>query len=227
MAVANTLELVVNARGISPQLFGAEAETMLREVDNVLILACGTSYHAGLVARYWLEGARGHPLQRRDRERVPLPRIGAEPEDAGRDDLAVGRDRRYARRAAAREVARTGAHAHDLQRAGVRAGAPVEAALSHARRPGDRRRLDQGLHHPARRARAAHDDAREAPRAARPKRAKRSSCTRCGTCRRADARARRRSRRSRSGRSSSRSARTRSSSAAASTTRSRWKGRSS
>ena len=55
MAVANTLELVVNARGVTPQLFGADAERVLREVDSVLILACGTSYHAGMVARYWLE----------------------------------------------------------------------------------------------------------------------------------------------------------------------------
>jgi glutamine---fructose-6-phosphate transaminase (isomerizing) len=61
MAVANTLELVVNARGISPQLFGAEAEQMLREVKSVLVLACGTSYHAGLVARYWLEEIAGIP----------------------------------------------------------------------------------------------------------------------------------------------------------------------
>jgi glutamine---fructose-6-phosphate transaminase (isomerizing) len=52
IAVANTLELVINAHGISPQIFGAEAESLLRDVDNVLILACGTSYHAGLVARY-------------------------------------------------------------------------------------------------------------------------------------------------------------------------------
>jgi glucosamine--fructose-6-phosphate aminotransferase (isomerizing) len=55
MAVANTLELVVNARGVTPQLFGTGAERILREVDSVLILACGTSYHAGMVARYWLE----------------------------------------------------------------------------------------------------------------------------------------------------------------------------
>ena len=80
MAVANTLELVVNARAISPQLFGAEAEGVLREVDSVLILACGTSYHAGMVARYWLEGLAGIPCnveiasEYRYRESVPNPR---------------------------------------------------------------------------------------------------------------------------------------------------------
>ena len=61
MAVANTLELVVNARGISPHLFGAEAEQILGGVDGVLILACGTSFHAGLVARYWIESLAGIP----------------------------------------------------------------------------------------------------------------------------------------------------------------------
>ena len=55
MAVANTLELVVNARGVTPQLFGADAERIFKDVDSVLILACGTSYHAGMVAKYWLE----------------------------------------------------------------------------------------------------------------------------------------------------------------------------
>ena len=80
MAVANTLELVVNARGISPRLFGAEAEPVLREVDSVLILACGTSFHAGMVARYWLEGLACVPCnveiasEYRYRESVPNPK---------------------------------------------------------------------------------------------------------------------------------------------------------
>jgi glucosamine--fructose-6-phosphate aminotransferase (isomerizing) len=80
MAVANTLELVVNAKGISPQLFGAEAEEVLREIDSVLIIACGTSYHAGMVARYWLESLACIPCnveiasEYRYRESVPNPK---------------------------------------------------------------------------------------------------------------------------------------------------------
>ncbi|MGZ8202204.1 MAG: glutamine--fructose-6-phosphate transaminase (isomerizing), partial [Burkholderiales bacterium] len=80
MAVANTLELVVNARGITPQLFGAEAERILTDIDRVLIIACGTSYHAGMVARYWLEGLAGIPCnveiasEYRYRESVPNPK---------------------------------------------------------------------------------------------------------------------------------------------------------
>ncbi len=80
MAVANTLEMVSGAQSVSPQLFGADAEAVLRGVDSVLILACGTSYHAGMVARYWLEGLAGIPCsveiasEYRYRESVPNPR---------------------------------------------------------------------------------------------------------------------------------------------------------
>jgi glucosamine--fructose-6-phosphate aminotransferase (isomerizing) len=54
-ALANTLEMVGAARSISPQVFGTEAPEMLAAARGVLIVACGTSYHAGLVARYWIE----------------------------------------------------------------------------------------------------------------------------------------------------------------------------
>ena len=54
-ALANTLEMIAGGGSISPQLFGAEAGDVLGGVGRVLIIACGTSYHAGLVARYWLE----------------------------------------------------------------------------------------------------------------------------------------------------------------------------
>jgi len=60
-ALANTLEMVVNASAISPGLFGADAEALLADVDRVLILACGTSYHSGMVARYWIESVAGLP----------------------------------------------------------------------------------------------------------------------------------------------------------------------
>ena len=60
-AVANTLEMVSNAQSISPRLFGNQAEQIFSETDSILILACGTSYHAGLVARYWLETVAGLP----------------------------------------------------------------------------------------------------------------------------------------------------------------------
>ncbi|MCC6609046.1 MAG: glutamine--fructose-6-phosphate transaminase (isomerizing) [Burkholderiales bacterium] len=60
-ALANTLEMVANAGAISPGLFGATAEEVLGGADRVQIIACGTSYHAGLVARYWLESVAAMP----------------------------------------------------------------------------------------------------------------------------------------------------------------------
>jgi glucosamine--fructose-6-phosphate aminotransferase (isomerizing) len=60
-AIENTLETVINAHGVSPHLFGAKAEHVLKDVDAALIIACGTSYHAGMVGRYWLESLAGLP----------------------------------------------------------------------------------------------------------------------------------------------------------------------
>ncbi|MCD8340463.1 MAG: glutamine--fructose-6-phosphate transaminase (isomerizing) [Burkholderiales bacterium] len=53
-AIAETLEGV---QGVSSKMFGFEAPEMFRRLKNVLIIACGTSYYAGLVGRYWLEAA--------------------------------------------------------------------------------------------------------------------------------------------------------------------------
>ncbi|GAA5003672.1 glutamine--fructose-6-phosphate transaminase (isomerizing) [Pseudoluteimonas lycopersici] len=60
-AIADTIEAVIDDNAFSPQLFGADAESVLRDIDAVQILACGTSYYAGLVARYWIEAIAGIP----------------------------------------------------------------------------------------------------------------------------------------------------------------------
>jgi glutamine---fructose-6-phosphate transaminase (isomerizing) len=60
-AIAATLEMVSNASAVKPELFGAQAAQILPHIKQVLILACGTSYHAASVARYWLEGIAGLP----------------------------------------------------------------------------------------------------------------------------------------------------------------------
>jgi glucosamine--fructose-6-phosphate aminotransferase (isomerizing) len=54
-AVASTLEMVTGASSLAPQLFGVDAQQILQRADAVNIFACGTSFHAGLVARYWIE----------------------------------------------------------------------------------------------------------------------------------------------------------------------------
>ncbi|HLP98176.1 MAG TPA: glutamine--fructose-6-phosphate transaminase (isomerizing) [Sideroxyarcus sp.] len=60
-ALANTLESVCNSQSLVPGIFGAEANNIFPHIDNILILACGTSNHAGQVARYWLEEIAGIP----------------------------------------------------------------------------------------------------------------------------------------------------------------------
>jgi len=80
VALSNTLEMLGTARSIQPGLFGADAEAALKDVSQVLIIACGTSYHAGLVARYWLEAIAGIACsvevasEYRYRDSVPDPR---------------------------------------------------------------------------------------------------------------------------------------------------------
>ena len=59
-AIADTIEAVIDG-GFSPELFGKNAEAVLRDVEGVQILACGTSYYAGLTARYWIEAISGLP----------------------------------------------------------------------------------------------------------------------------------------------------------------------
>lgn len=79
-AIADTLEFVSNGKSISSGIFGAEAAASFAEIDSILILACGTSYHAGLVARYWLEEIARIPCtveiasEYRYRSSVPNPR---------------------------------------------------------------------------------------------------------------------------------------------------------
>ena len=60
-ALANTLEMIGGAQSLAPQLFGAQGPELLAGVKSVLIIACGTSFHSGLVARYWIEQLAGIP----------------------------------------------------------------------------------------------------------------------------------------------------------------------
>jgi len=82
-ALADTLEGV---ESIGPELFDglgeqpAKAAAVFAQIDRVLILACGTSYYSGCVARYWLEDMAGVPTtvevasEYRYRTSVPDPR---------------------------------------------------------------------------------------------------------------------------------------------------------
>jgi glucosamine--fructose-6-phosphate aminotransferase (isomerizing) len=76
-AIGDTLEGV---EGITPELFGDGAYGVFKQIDRVLILACGTSYYSGCTAKYWLESIARIPTQvevaseYRYRDSVPDPR---------------------------------------------------------------------------------------------------------------------------------------------------------
>ena len=75
-AVADTLEGI---DAVTPELFGAEAAALLPAANRVLLLACGTSSYAAMVARQWIESFAGLPAQveiaseYRYRDSVPAP----------------------------------------------------------------------------------------------------------------------------------------------------------
>ncbi|ERT54829.1 glutamine--fructose-6-phosphate transaminase (isomerizing) [Alcaligenes faecalis] len=76
-AVGDTLQ---DIESVTPELFGDQAYKVFQDIDNVLILACGTSYYAGLTARYWIESLAKIPVnveiasEYRYRDSVPNPR---------------------------------------------------------------------------------------------------------------------------------------------------------
>ncbi|MFZ6773456.1 glutamine--fructose-6-phosphate transaminase (isomerizing) [Undibacterium sp. SXout7W] len=75
-ALGDTLEGIIS---IMPELFGDHAYGIFKQIDSVLILACGTSYYAGLTAKYWIESIAKIPVnveiasEYRYRDSVPNP----------------------------------------------------------------------------------------------------------------------------------------------------------
>ncbi|MCE8010220.1 glutamine--fructose-6-phosphate transaminase (isomerizing) [Billgrantia desiderata] len=61
--IAAALEGRLSERAVPVECFGPDAEALFERVKQVHIVACGTSYHAGLVARYWLERYADIPVQ--------------------------------------------------------------------------------------------------------------------------------------------------------------------
>jgi glucosamine--fructose-6-phosphate aminotransferase (isomerizing) len=62
-AIAECLEGRVSDCAVLDAIFGYESDAIFARVENIQIIACGTSYHAGLVARYWIEGLLDIPCQ--------------------------------------------------------------------------------------------------------------------------------------------------------------------
>ena len=59
--IKGLLEGQLTDTGVQEEIFGPTAPEIFKEVNAVQIVACGTSFHAGTVAKYWLEGLAGLP----------------------------------------------------------------------------------------------------------------------------------------------------------------------
>jgi len=79
-ALTDSIEAVIDSNSFDVELFGAEAAGTFGQIDSILILAAGTSYYAGLTAKYWLESIARLPTsveiasEYRYRSSVPNPR---------------------------------------------------------------------------------------------------------------------------------------------------------
>ncbi|MDY3694399.1 MAG: glutamine--fructose-6-phosphate transaminase (isomerizing) [Proteus mirabilis] len=61
LAIKNTLEGRLKSETIDLSELGSKAEEILSKVEHIQIVACGTSYNAGMVSRYWFESLAGIP----------------------------------------------------------------------------------------------------------------------------------------------------------------------
>ena len=130
-AIADTLDGI---QSIVPELFGDGAYRAFQAIDSVLILACGTSYYSGCVAKYWLEGIAQIPTQvevaseYRYRTSVPNPRQLI---------VTISQSGETADTLAALRHAQSLGHAHTLTICNVATSAMVrECALAYITRAG-------------------------------------------------------------------------------------------
>ena len=129
------------------------------KLERISISACGTAFYAGLVAKYWFERYARIAGRDRYRLRIPLPRSAVAQGRPCDLRVAIGRDRRHACVAALCQGAGP-ARSVRGQRAVVDHRAREPRDHADLGRSGNRRRLDQGLHLPARRARLPRDRGR-------------------------------------------------------------------
>lgn len=79
-AISDTIEALIDDGQFRSELFGLAADAVFKQVDSILILAAGTSYYAGLTAKYWLESIAKIPTsveiasEYRYRDSVPNPK---------------------------------------------------------------------------------------------------------------------------------------------------------
>ena len=147
-AVADTLLGRIDANGSLTLDELRIDHSVLREIDKVVIVACGTAFHAGLIAKYAIEHWARIPCEvevaSEFRYRDPI----LDQTDAGHRHLAVRRDHGHADGAASRARAGRQGAGH-LQHQRFDDPARVGRRALHARRSRGRRRVDQGVPDPA------------------------------------------------------------------------------
>ena len=119
-----------------------------RAASGISIAACGTSWHAALAGKYMIERLARVPVDVDYAKRVSLPRSDRRSRRHRSADHSIGRDCGHPGRPARDDCQGREDDSH-LQRGGSRRGARGTWNHLHACRPGNRRRLDQGLHCPA------------------------------------------------------------------------------
>ena len=143
--VQRTLEGRLGQNQVLVESFGPQAAELFAKVRNVQIVACGTGYHAGMVARYWLESLTGIPARWRSPassatarsrcSRIACSSPSPSPVRPPTPWLPCATPRSWA-----------SLWRGDLQRCHQFAGARIRPDPADPGRPGNRRGLDQGLH---------------------------------------------------------------------------------
>ncbi len=147
--VQRTLEGRLGGDHVLVQAFGPQAAELFAKVRNVQIVACGTSYHAGMVARYWLEALTGIPCQIEVASEFRYRQVAVQPDSLF---VTISQSGETADTLAALRNAKQAGYLASLTICNVGTSSLVrESDLCPADpgRPGNRRGLDQGLHHPA------------------------------------------------------------------------------
>jgi len=80
-ALGDTIEAITDTADFTPELFGIDAAEILKQVKGVQILACGTSYYAGCVARDWIEAIAGLPCQVEIASEYRYRQVALKPDD--------------------------------------------------------------------------------------------------------------------------------------------------
>ena len=144
--VAQTLQSYI--RPLEQQVALPQMDFDLSAIKRITIVACGTSYYAGMVAKYWFEQFARVPVDLDFASRIPLPRSGVGGGRIGPVYFAIRRDSRHAGRAAPCQISGS-ENRRCRQRAHQQHGAGGGLAAAHPCRARDWGCVDQSVQLPA------------------------------------------------------------------------------